>query len=178
MADAREPDTRSEPSKAVSPGDVPAERPAALSRLDVLVGEWETEASFAAGFFGPGSPPVTGRGRTTFHWLEGEFFLIQRATAEDPAAPSAIMIIGTGETPETLEQHYYDSRGVARVYQMSLNEGVWKIWREAPGFWQRYAGVFSADGRTIKGAWEKSADGSEWKHDFDLNYIKVDSGVG
>ncbi len=89
MADAREPETRSEPTKTVSPGDVPVERPAALSRLDVLVGEWETEASFAAGFFGPGSPPVTGHGRTTFHWLEGEFFLIQRAIAEDPGAPSA-----------------------------------------------------------------------------------------
>jgi len=38
------------------------------------------------------------------------------------------------------------------------------------GFWQRYTGVFAGDGRTIKGAWEGSADGSRWKHDFDLNY--------
>jgi hypothetical protein len=37
---------------------------------------------------------------------------------------------------------------------MSLNDGVWKLWREASGFWQRYTGVFSDDGRTIKGAWE------------------------
>ncbi len=30
-------------------------------------------------------------------------------------------------------QHYYDSHGVARIYQMSLNDGVWKLWREASG---------------------------------------------
>jgi hypothetical protein len=72
---------------------------------------------------------------------------------------------------ETSSQHYYDSRGVARIYQMSLNDGVWKLWREASGFWQRYTGVFTGDGRTIKGAWEGSAEGSQWKH-FDLNYIR------
>ena len=40
-----------------------------------------------------------------------------------------------------------------------------------PGFWQRYTGVFSGGGRTIKRAWEGSAEGSQWKHDFDLNYL-------
>jgi hypothetical protein len=44
---------------------------------------------------------------------------------------------------------------------------------EAPGFWQRYAGVFAADGKTIEGAWERSADGSEWQHDFRLTYTKI-----
>ena len=39
-------------------------------------------------------------------------------------------------------------------------------------FLQRYTGVFSDDGRTIKGAWEGSAEGSQWKHDFDLNYAR------
>jgi hypothetical protein len=117
-------------------------------------------------------PPSRG-GRTRFEWLDGEFFLIQRFTVDNPAAPSGIAIIGPGETAETFSQHYYDSRGVARIYQMSLNDGVWQLWREAPGFWQRYTGVFSGDSRTIKGAWEGSADGSQWKHDFELNYIKV-----
>jgi hypothetical protein len=35
---------------------------------------------------------------------------------------------------ETSSQHYYDSRGVARIYQMSLNDGGWKLWRD-PDFW-------------------------------------------
>jgi hypothetical protein len=29
-----------------SPGDIPAERPASLDRLDVLIGQWEMEAMF------------------------------------------------------------------------------------------------------------------------------------
>lgn len=175
MGNMNEPQDRRGPGRADSPGDVPAERPSALSRLDALLGEWEMEVSFVAGYFSPGSPPVTGRGgRTTFEWLDGEFFLIQRFTVDNPTAPSGIAIIGSAETAETFSQHYYDSRGVARGYQMSLNDGVWQLWREAPGFWQRYTGVFSDDGRTIKGAWEGSADGSQWKHDFELNYVKVD----
>jgi len=157
-----------------SPGDIPGDRPASLDRLNVLIGRWETAASFEAGFFGSGSPPVTGGGETTFEWLEGSFFLIQRFASEHPDAPDGITIIGTSADRETFEQHYYDSRGVARVYQMSLEGGAWKLWREAPGFWQRYTGAISDDGTTIKGAWEASEDGQEWKHDFVLTYIKVD----
>jgi hypothetical protein len=74
-------------------------------------------------------------------------FLIQRLAAGNPTAPSGIAIFGPGETAETLGQHYYDSRGAARIYQMTLTDGVWKLWREASGFWQRYTGVFSDDGR-------------------------------
>ena len=43
----------------------------------------------------------------------------------------------------------------------------------ARGFWQRYARVFSADGRTVKGAWEDSAEGARWKHGFDLSYVRL-----
>jgi hypothetical protein len=155
-----------------------------MSRPDGLPGStaWtcrsasgEKEASCAAGYFGPGTPPITGRGgRTTFEWLEGRFFLTQRFVSEHPAAPSGIAIIGAGAGPQTFEQHYYDSRGVGRVYQMSLDGRVWKLWREELGFWQCYTGQISDDGTTIKGAWEGSADGHEWKHDFGLTYIKVD----
>jgi hypothetical protein len=50
---------------------------------------------------------------------------------------------------------------------------VWKMWREAPGFWQRYEGRVSQDGKTITARWEKSSDGSAWEHDFDVTYTKV-----
>jgi hypothetical protein len=174
MATTSEPQGQAPGIHADSPGDVPAGRPTSLDRLDVLAGQWEMEATFEAGYFSPGSPPVAGRsGRTTFEWLEGRFFLTQRFVTEHPAAPSGIAIIGAGTEPETFTQHYYDSRGVARLYQMTLNGGVWKLWREAPGFWQRYTGVISADGTTITGAWEGSPDGQDWKHDFGLTYIKM-----
>ncbi len=58
---------------------------------------------------------------------------------------------------------------------MSLEDGVWKVWRDAPGFFQRFTGRFSEDGRSIEGAWERSADGSDWSLDFEGTYTKVDS---
>jgi hypothetical protein len=173
MPSTEKPQDHDQQVVADSPGDIPDERPVSLERLNVLVGEWEVEATFKAGFFGPGSAEITGRGRTTFQWLDGRFFLTQRFANEHPAVPSGIAIIGTNEERNTFAQHYYDSRGVARVYRMTLEGREWKLWREAPGFWQRYTGVISADGTTITGAWEASADGREWKHDFDLTYIKT-----
>jgi hypothetical protein len=161
----------------IQPGDVTAERPEALDRLDGLVGEWATEATFEAGFFGPGTPAVSGGGRTTFEWFDGERFLIQRARGEDTSVPTGIMIIGVGDDPDTFVQHYYDSRGVHRVYQMTLDDRVWRLWRAAPGFHQRYTGEFSEDGARITGAWDKSEDGSTWEHDFDLNYRRTSDHV-
>jgi hypothetical protein len=154
-----------------SPRDIPGERPARLDRLNVLVGRWEVVATFKAGFLGPGSPETTSRGRATFEWLDGRCFLIQRFVNEHPT-PSGITIIGTSEDGNAFAQHYYDSRGVARVYGMTLEGREWKLWRESPGFWQRYVGVISDDGTTITGAWDASADGREWRHDFDLTYVR------
>jgi hypothetical protein len=186
MTATRHPQEQPPTAGPASPGDVPAQRPASLDRLDALTGEWEMAATFEAGRLGPAipastspastSPASTSRGgRTTFGWLAGGFFLIQRFSTEQPGAPSGIAVIGLGTEPDTFVQHYYDSRGVARVYQMTLDGRTWKLCREAPGFWQRYTGVISGDGGTITGAWEASADGREWRHDFGLTYIKVPS---
>ena len=172
MAPTADESTPPDPSE-VEPGDVPDERPAALERLDALVGEWATEATFEAGFFGPGSPAVSGGGRTTFEWFDGRYFLIQRARGEDPSVPAGIMVIGAGEEPGAFDQHYFDSRGVHRVYRMTQDDGTWTLWRAAPAFHQRYTGTFSEDGTRITGAWEKSEDGSAWEHDFDLSYRKI-----
>ena len=74
MTTTNEPQDPRQAAGADSPGGIPAGRPAALSRPDALLGEWEIEVSFEAGYFGPGSPPVAGRGgRTRFTWLHGEF---------------------------------------------------------------------------------------------------------
>ena len=59
------------------------------------------------------------------------------------------------------------------MYQVTLDGQVWKVWREAPGFWQRYTGIISNDHSTITGAWEGSPDGREWTHDFGVTYTKT-----
>jgi hypothetical protein len=58
---------------------------------------------------------------------------------------------------------------------MSFADGLWKMWREAPGFWQRYEGKVSADGHAVAGRWETSSDGTKWEHDFDVTYARASS---
>jgi hypothetical protein len=134
----------------------------ALKQLEALIGEWDVEVPQFAGQ----------RGRATLEWLEDGAFLRFHTDAPDPA-PAATLIISRDESSETYTVLHYDSRGVSRVYQMSFDGGVWKIWRQAPGLWQRFAGTLSDDGESIRAAWEKSPDGSGWEHDFDLIYRKV-----
>jgi hypothetical protein len=122
MTETNKSPATAQPSTTGRPGDVPPERPSQLAALDALPGEWDVQASFAAGFFGPDSPATTvGGGRTSFEWLAGQHFLIQRFTVENPTVPSGIAIIGAGDEPATLTQHYYDSRGVARVFSLLRN---------------------------------------------------------
>jgi hypothetical protein len=137
-----------------------------LRGLDVLVGRWRMTSSL-----GPAdTQPVA---ETTFEWLEGKRFLIQRWRIDHPDAPDGIAIIGYDDASGTCRQHYFDSRGVARVYTMSLADGVWRLERLEPGFSQRFEGTLNDSGTSIVGAWEMSSDGTEWEHDFDLTYTRT-----
>jgi hypothetical protein len=144
-----------------------ASRNPALERLEGLVGQWTMEAG------PPGGPPWPGEAAVTFDWLEGRTFLIERWRIDLPEAPDGIAIIGTGDEPESFRQHYFDSRGVHRIYEMTLIDGEWRLWRDAPDpFPQRFTGTFSEDGKTIAGRWEKQESGG-WETDFDLTYRKA-----
>ena len=144
----------------------------AVKGLEAFVGEWTMEAVF------PGAPPTGPGGKVTFEWMPGGRFLVERWEVPVPEAPDGLAIIGFDEGRETLLQHYFDSRGIARVYEMSLSDGVWKLERSSADFSpldfsQRFTGEFSDDGKTISGRWEICHDGSTWEHDFDLTYIRV-----
>ena len=82
-------------------------------------------------------------------------------------------VLGEDASTGELVQHYYDSRGVARVYRTRLEDGTWRLWRDGPDFWQRFSGRLSEDGATISGTWETSPDGTDWQRDFDLVYTRV-----
>ena len=144
-----------------------------VAGLEPLVGEWSLEMT------PPGGEPSGDVGaRVTFEWLEGKTFLVERWQVPIPEAPDGIAIIGYDEGRGTLLQHYFDERGVARVYEMTLEDGVWELSRtkadfDPLDFAQRFRGTFEDDGQTIAGSWEIAHDGSTFEHDFDLTYRRV-----
>jgi hypothetical protein len=149
----------------------------AMQNLRPLIGAWRMDAVF------PSSSPAAGIAsdgvaRAVFDYLPGGQFVIQRWEVPHPAAPDGIAIIGWDGGRGSLLQHYFDSRGVARLYEMGFGDGVWRLSRTAADFSplefaQRYTGAISDDGRVIRGAWELSTDGSKWEHDFELIYSKI-----
>jgi len=142
--------------------DIPARDPA-LDELDILVGEWDTEGSH---------PLLDGvvRGRTMYEWLTGRRFLIQRSETPPNTVPSAVSVIGGGETPGIWPMHYFDSRGVTRVYQLSFRDRVLRIWRDQPGFMQRSVGVFEDGDRTFRLKGELAEGSGPWKRDLEMTF--------
>jgi hypothetical protein len=138
----------------------------ARERLAALVGGWTMEAG------PPGGPSWPGGGRVTFEWLDGAPLLIQRSQIDVPEAPDSVAVIGCDGMSDTYYQLYTDERDVQRIYEMSISDGVWKLWRDGPPFSQRFTGTVSEDGNAIAGRWERQEDGS-WKTDFELTYTKV-----
>jgi hypothetical protein len=144
-----------------------------MASLEPLVGEWSIEALF------PAAPPSDLRGRTVFEWMTRGKFLVQRWEVPVDDAPDGLAVIGPDpHDSDGYLQHYFDTRGVARVYAMSFEDRTWKLSRTKADFSpldfaQRFTGTMSDDSRTIRGRWEIRHNGSTWEHDFDLVYTRV-----
>ncbi|HEY8409420.1 MAG TPA: hypothetical protein VIK66_15690 [Gaiellaceae bacterium] len=137
-----------------------------LQGWDSFIGRWETEGAH------PMLPGEAIRGSSTFEWLAGDRFLIWRSHSDHPEIPDAITIIGV--TNGQLSMHYFDQRGVYRVYAASFEDATWRFWRDAaaPDLSQRFTGTFSDDGNTITGCGQLSRDGKKWEGDLDLTFHK------
>jgi hypothetical protein len=142
----------------------------ALRALDVLVGEWTLEAG------PPDGDPWPGGGRAVFEWHDSGAHLVERSWVELPEAPNGVSIIGCDAANGTYCQLYSDDRGVCRVYEMSIGDGEWKLWRTGEPFAQRFAATISDDGTTIAGRWELAENGVDFTVDFDLTYRRVRGG--
>jgi len=140
--------------------------------LETLVGDWEMQVKF------PGMDEPAGGASVSFDWMPGGPFLVERWEIPDvPEAPDGLAVIGWDEGRATLLQHYFDTRGVARVYEMRLEDGVWMLERTKEDFSplefsQRYTGRFSEDGSRIDGTWEIAHNHETWEKDFDLSYVR------
>jgi hypothetical protein len=150
------------------------DRPAALERLEPLVGKWTVDAEFPEG---RPAPPSDARARVVFEWALDRQFLLQWSEAPDPI-PDSLSFIGIDAGGHEFIQHYFDSRGVARVYAMTFDDGLWTLTRERPDFTpldfsQRWTAKLEDDGSTIRGQWEICEDGTTWETDFDLIYTRT-----
>ena len=142
----------------------------ALDQLAALLGEWNMEITSMS--FNE-DPSAVVRGHSAFAWLEGGAFLIQHSEISASDFPRSVAVMGPDEEAGTYRMLYSDSRGVSRIYRMTFSGGIWTLWRDFPGFSQRFHGTFSEDGKVITARWERSSDGSNWEHDFALTYTKV-----
>ena len=147
-----------------------------MSALERLVGEWEMEMS--------PEDVVVARAHLVYEWIADGDFLLERSTTEltddapqiwrDNAPTSSSVVIGADDYTGRYGYLYADSRGVKRVHQMSIDGDEIRIWGESgPEFFQRFVGVFSADGRRIDGRWERSTDGQTWELDFEGTQTRV-----
>jgi len=146
---------------------------ARLARLEPLVGEWRIEMP---GWAVPAD--VADGARMSVEWTLGGAFLLQRSSVPVPEAPGALCVIGLDAGGDGYVQHYFDSRGVARVYAMTFDGRDWTLERHAADFsplpfHQRWVAAFDDGGDVIRGRWETSPDGRAWELDFELEYRRV-----
>jgi hypothetical protein len=147
-----------------------------LAQLNPLLGDWDVSAIVQ------GKEVMSGR--TTVEWIEDGAFVAIRADADPPGEDTpaewiansplpTTTIVGLDDASRRFGYLYADARGVHRVYEMSMDEGVWRIWgRPGPDWFQRFIGRFSDDEQTIDARWETSKDGETWELDFELKYVK------
>jgi hypothetical protein len=69
--------------------------------------------------------------------------------------------------------HYFDSRGVYRVYEVRISEDELELTRDAPGFSQRFTGKFEEGGDKISGLWKLSRDNTNWEDDLQITYRRT-----
>jgi hypothetical protein len=142
--------------------------------LDVLqpfIGEWSVEGRHVA------LPNVVIRGRSVFEWWGDRAFLMHHSNLDHPDFPDSIAVIGPTQPDGGLAQHYFDSRGVHRLFAMTFERGVWTLDRKAVGpkdFDQRMRATFSADGRTIAAEYEaRDARTHEMRPDMSSIYTRA-----
>jgi hypothetical protein len=146
-----------------SPSPDPSSGPLHLRQLRRLVGKWKVALRWSEATHRlAGGPreielPVEIRWLATGPWLYYEF-------------GPAHWLIGGDEEQKEFAVLYSDDRPVFREYRMTLRGDLWKIWRDAPRFRQRFEGRLENHDRRIVGHWDKREDGGPWALDFELRF--------
>jgi hypothetical protein len=145
-----------------------------MTEFEPLIGEWHGEGAMS-------DPPLKMSANAKIERLGT--FLVFSSVGEPAELPDSISIIGGAPEGEPQPMHYFDSRGVKRLFMTAVEGSTWTIWRapgedwhgpDGPGFNQRFIGEISSDGRTIEGRWERGmgAAGDQWEIDFPMTYVR------
>ena len=116
-----------------------------LKRLDHLVGTWEMSGEVS--------------GRTSYEWLEGGYFLIQRVDLDREGRRIAgIEVIGHerpfgSEASAEIKSRFYGNEGDTLDYVYELEGDTLTIWGGEKGSPAYARGTFDADFRACSGAW-------------------------
>lgn len=126
-----------------------------LRALDRLVGEWEVSGDYV-------------RGTSSYEWMEGGFFLLQRYDFETPDGHkvAGIEVIGHerpfGAKPsEHVRSRAYSNTGDTLDYVYELEGDTLTIWGGEKGSPAFFRGAFDADGDTLTGRWRWPGGGYE-----------------
>lgn len=133
------------PTFMSDPSAAPPAPSPALRSLDRLVGRWA----------------VTGgaSGTVSYEWMDGGYFLLQRIELDQHGQTvRGLEVIGHlrpfGEGPSAdVRSRFYDSMGNTLDYTYALDGDTLTIWGGERGSPAYFEGAFSADGRTVEGAW-------------------------
>ncbi len=130
---------------AASLGEVPAPDPR-LRALDPLVGRWT----------------ITGdaEGTTSYEWMEGGFFLLQRGRlTRDGTTHEFLEVIGfergfaATEAPADITARVYTTAGDTLDYVYEADAGTVIIWGGEKGSPAAFRGTWDDDRRALRGAW-------------------------
>ncbi len=147
-----------------------------MPEFEPLIGAWHGVGTV------PMEPPLDVSVDARIERL-GRFIVFRTFGEPAEMMPDSISIVGGAPDGEPQPMHYYDSRGVERLFLMTVQGSTWTMWRapgedwngpDGPGFDQRFVGEISADGRTITGRWERRMGdaGDEWELDFPVDYAR------
>jgi hypothetical protein len=146
-----------------------------VDEFELLIGQWHGEGAV------PAEPPMKMSAEVKIERLGP--FIVFRSMGKPAEFPDSISIIGGAASGEPQPMHYFDSRGVKRMFMTTVEDSTWKIWRapgedwngpNGPGFNQRFIGEISTDGNTIDGRWERGMGdaGDQWEIDFPMVYVR------
>ncbi|MGH2743712.1 MAG: hypothetical protein ACRDN8_14805 [Thermoleophilaceae bacterium] len=138
-----------------------SQRDPALQPFEQLIGTWGTEATH------PMVDEVVS-GSVAYEWLEGGHFLIQRSRMDHERFPDSISVVGAPESGDGLVMESFDSRGVRRTYGVALDDGVLRLWRDHPGFDQRFSAPLASD--RFDGLWQLAREPGDWHDDLAVAY--------